>query len=329
MREVLCGLLLAVGLGTSLGAQTLGRPALPAEIAAWDVAVLPDGTGLPEGTGDVLTGEDLWIDRCATCHGAFGEGSGAFPIIAGGHGTLRDPQPTRTVGSYWPHVSTLWDYVHRSQPFGNAQTLSVDETYALVAYILYSNDLVDDDFVLSDANFLEVRLPNADGFFIDDRDVAEVPLFSAPPCMSDCGGPRHVTRRATDLQSTDEHLVPLLPPDRAAPSAPDLAAAPADDVVLLVRQCETCHSLQSPARGLPGPVLGGIVGRQAASGEGFRYSPALRAARAAGLVWTDEALDAFLADPAGFLPGTAMQFSGIPSRDERAAVILWLQQSGN
>lgn len=207
--------------------------------------------------------------------------------------------------------------------------LSVDETYALVAYILYSNDLVDEDFVLSDANFSAVRLPNADGFFIDDRDVAEVPLFSAVPCMSDCGGPRRITRRATDLQSTDENLVPLLPPDRAAPPAPDPATALAGDGVPVARQCETCHSLQPQARSLPGPVLGGVVGRQAASGEGFRYSPALRAAGETGLVWTDETLDAFLADPAGFLPGTAMRFGGIPSRDERAAIILWLRQSGN
>ena len=84
------------------------------------------------------------------------------PWLAGGEGTLADKDPLKTVGSYWPYLSTAWDYVRRSMPFGNAQTLSVDDTYAIVAYILYSNDLVEDDFILSNENFLEVEMPNAE-----------------------------------------------------------------------------------------------------------------------------------------------------------------------
>ena len=142
----------------------LGRPATDDEIAAWDVKVMPDGRGLPEGSGSVEDGEMLFSENCAVCHGEFAEGSGNWPKLAGGDDTLADEDPLKTVGSYWPYLSTTWDYVHRSMPFGAAQTLSADDTYAITAYILYSNFMVDEDFVLSKENFLEVEMPNADGF---------------------------------------------------------------------------------------------------------------------------------------------------------------------
>ena len=121
----------------------LGREALTEEVAAWDVDILPDGRGLPIGSGDVWTGEELFVDQCAACHGDFAEGSGNWPVLAGGFGTLADEDPVKTIGSYWPYLSTSWDYINRSMPFGNAGTLSADDTYAIVAYILYSNDMVD------------------------------------------------------------------------------------------------------------------------------------------------------------------------------------------
>lgn len=154
----------------------LGRAALPDEIAAWDVDVLPDGRGLPEGRGDVLTGEEIFAESCASCHGDFAEGVGNWPVLAGGFDTLGDKDPVKTVGSYWPRLSTLWDYVHRSMPFGAAQTLSDDEVYAITAYILYSNDLVDEDFELSHENFAEFEMYNANGFIIDDRPDTEYAL---------------------------------------------------------------------------------------------------------------------------------------------------------
>ena len=170
-----------VGAGLPASAQTLGlgRAALPAEIAAWDVSVQPNGHGLPVGSGDVLTGEDLWVENCAMCHGDFGEGAGAYPVIAGGDGTLTNRRPVKTVGSYWPYLSTVFDYVHRSMPFGSAQTVSVDETYAITAFLLYSNGLVEDDFVLTRDNFTEITLPNADGFYVDDRPETEYPARPA------------------------------------------------------------------------------------------------------------------------------------------------------
>ena len=122
----------------------LGRPALPEEIAAWDVDIRPDGTGLPRGRGDVATGEEVFTEHCSACHGDFAEGVDNWPELAGGQGTLADEDPVKTVGSYWPYLATVWDYVNRSMPYGAAQTLTSDQIYAIVAYILYSNDLVDE-----------------------------------------------------------------------------------------------------------------------------------------------------------------------------------------
>lgn len=331
-------------------AQTygLGRAALPEEIAAWDVAVEPDGTGLPVGSGDVYDGEELWIDNCASCHGDFGEGAGAFPVIAGGAGTLTDRRPVKTVGSYWPYLSTVFDYVHRSMPFGNAQMLSADETYAITAYILYSNDLVDDDFVLTNENFTEITLPNADGFYVDDRAETEMPLFSGEPCMSDCGDARMISRRATDLQSTPEGVITVFAPDiaqaasgedangeeassPAAAEEPVVEAAPALDPELVAagerqwRQCRSCHQVGENARNTTGPHLNDIVGRAAGSVDGFRYSRPMQEAAGNGLVWTVEELDAFLADPRGYMRGTRMSYRGMRNEADRAAMIAYLQ----
>jgi S-disulfanyl-L-cysteine oxidoreductase SoxD len=164
----------------------LGRTALPEEIAAWDIDIRPDGLGLPEGRGNAWDGMDLYEAQCAHCHGVFGEAVGNWPQLAGGFGTLTDEHPVKTIGSYWPFASTVWDYVNRAMPYGAAQTLEPDEVYAITAYLLYLNDLVDDDFELSHENFAEVRLPNEDGFYLDDRKESEWPTFTQAPCMSDC-----------------------------------------------------------------------------------------------------------------------------------------------
>lgn len=203
LNSALTGLFLTATSGIAL-AETfgLGRAALPEEVAAWDVKIMPDGRGLPQGSGDVATGEDLYLEHCAVCHGDFAEGIDNWPKLAGGDGTLADENPLKTVGSYWPHLSTLWDYVHRSMPFGQAQILTPDETYAISAYILYSNFIVDEDFTLSRENFLEVDMPNADGFLVDDRPETEYPVFSQPPCMADCKENVEITKHASVLDVT-------------------------------------------------------------------------------------------------------------------------------
>ncbi|SIQ79890.1 sulfur dehydrogenase subunit SoxD [Paracoccus thiocyanatus] len=220
--KLFCGSVLAASVlaGPAMAEKLgLGREALPEEISAWDTAVLPDGQGLRPGSGDVMTGDEIFADNCASCHGDFAEGLDSWPVLAGGDGSLNDPRPVKTIGSYWPHLSTVYDYIHRSMPFGSAQTLSVDDTYAITAFLLYSNGLVDDDFVLSNENFTEVVLPNAEGFYPDDRAESEYPLFSKEPCMTDCAAQVEVTKRAVELNVTPEDE-----DGRPAGSMPDIGS---------------------------------------------------------------------------------------------------------
>ncbi len=179
------------------GPLGLGRAALPQEVSAWDIDVRPDGQGLPEGSGSVADGEETYVENCAACHGDFGEGVGRWPILAGGEDTLADERPTKTVGSYWPYLSTVWDYVYRTMPYGDARSLSADEVYQVTAYILYLNDLVDEDFTLTKDNFTSVPLPNQSGFKLDDRPETEYPAFRAAPCMENCKPEVVITGRGT------------------------------------------------------------------------------------------------------------------------------------
>ncbi|MBN9672575.1 c-type cytochrome [Roseibium aggregatum] len=186
------------------GVFGLGREALPEEIAAWDIDIRPDGAGLPVGSGTVADGEVLYTDNCAVCHGDFGEGVGRWPVLAGGHDTLADERPEKTIGSYWPYLSTVYDYVRRAMPYGNARSLSDDDVYALTAYLLYLNDIVDDeDFELSNENFTDIRLPNEENFFFDDRDEEPHYAQKGEPCMSDCKADAvKITQRARILDVT-------------------------------------------------------------------------------------------------------------------------------
>lgn len=185
----------------------IGRPAALEEIAGWDIDVRPDGTGLPEGRGSVKDGEALYLERCAACHGEFGESAGRWPILSGGAGTLPGHDPVKSIGSYWPYASTVFDYIRRSMPYGNAQSLTNDELYAVTAYVLYLNDVIDkEDFELSNENFRTIQLPNVGGFFDDDRETSERVFWSKAPCMTNClPGEATVTGRARALDVTPEH----------------------------------------------------------------------------------------------------------------------------
>ena len=190
--------------GLKLG---LGRVATGEEIAAWDIDVRPDGLGLPEGSGTASQGMAIYDENCASCHGDFGEAIGRWPVLAGGQGTLQNDRPEKTIGSYWPYLSTVYDYVKRAMPFGNARSLSDDDVYALTAYLLYLNDIVDDEqFELSKENFSSIHLPNEQNFVDDDR--AQEPHYAAKaePCMSDCKpGKAEITMHAAVLDVTPEN----------------------------------------------------------------------------------------------------------------------------
>jgi len=170
--------------GQRVGLYGYGHPISATEIAGWDIDIRPDGVGLPPGNGSVEQGEWLYEEQCAECHGSFGEGVGRYPVLAGGEGSLQDARPSKTVGSYWPYTTTLFDYIRRTMPFTQPQSLSDDETYALTAYVLYLNDLVDDDLVLNQHNLATITLPNQANFIPDPRpDVANI------RCMSNCRDP--------------------------------------------------------------------------------------------------------------------------------------------
>jgi S-disulfanyl-L-cysteine oxidoreductase SoxD len=182
----------------------LGRQALPEEIAAWDIDVQVDGSGLPPGRGTVKQGEEIYLARCASCHGEFGQGAGRWPALAGGQGSLKADRPNKTIGSFWPELAPLYDYTRRTMPWGNARSLTPDETYAVVAFLLNLNDIVADDFELNDRNFNSIRMPNAGGFFADDRETSERKFWDRKPCMKDCRGVPKITGRAGDANVTPD-----------------------------------------------------------------------------------------------------------------------------
>jgi len=204
---LLCASVLVAGTACaenkSLG---LGRPALPEEIKAWDTAVRPDGKNLPIGKGTVKQGDDIFQANCAVCHGEFGQGVGRWPELAGGQGSLTSDRPLKTIGSYWPHVSTVFDYINRAMPFGNNHTLTTDQVYAVTAYILSLNDVIkDDNFELNEKNLATIKLPNEGGFREDDRETAEKHFWGSEPCMKDCKTDVKITSRAAVLDVTPEN----------------------------------------------------------------------------------------------------------------------------
>lgn len=163
-NETLVASLIAFGMLTPpVLAFDFGRPATPDEIKLWDIDVRPDGKGLPDGSGTAAQGKQVFADNCAACHGDHGQG-GLRDRLVGGQGTLASDMPVKTVGSFWPYATTLFDYIHRAMPFPTPGSLSVDETYAVTAYILSLNGIVPADGKLDEAILSKIRMPNRDGF---------------------------------------------------------------------------------------------------------------------------------------------------------------------
>jgi cytochrome c551/c552 len=177
----------------------IGRTATPAEVAAWDIDVRPDFKGLPKGSGSVAKGQEIWEAKCASCHGTFGESNEIFTPIAGGTtaddiktgrvASLKDTkQPQRTTLMKAPTVSTLWDYTYRAMPWNAPRSLTPNDTYALVAFILSLGEIVPDDFVLSDKNIADVKMPNRNGMTTKHGfwNVTGKPDVNGNACMHNC-----------------------------------------------------------------------------------------------------------------------------------------------
>ena len=145
----------------------LGEPVTAEEIAKWDISVAPDGATLPPGQGDAKRGRVVYQDRCVGCHGTDGEGGeGLADPLAGGIGSLASDKPLKTVGSYWPHATTIFDYVRRAMPYDRPMSLSNADVYAVTAYILALNGIIDETTALNAGTLPKVAMPNRGGFVL-------------------------------------------------------------------------------------------------------------------------------------------------------------------
>jgi cytochrome c551/c552 len=233
----------------------IGRPATPAELRAWDIDVRPDFKGLPAGSGTVARGMDIWESKCASCHGVFGESNEVFSPLVGGT-TKEDIRtgrvarltdagfPGRTTMMKLATVSTLWDYIYRAMPWNAPKSLSVDDTYAVTAYLLNLGGVLPDDFTLSDRNIAEVqaRLPNRNGMTTDHgmwpgRALGNGgrPDVRGTACMSPCESetkvasflPDHARNAHGNLAEQNRLVGAQRGADTTRPPAMSLAAASA------------------------------------------------------------------------------------------------------
>ena len=267
----------------------IGRAATPAEVAAWDIDVRPDFKGLPKGSGSVKKGETVWEAQCASCHGTFGESNEVFTPIAGGTtkedvktgrvAALADnKQPQRTTLMKVATISTLWDYIYRAMPWNAPRSLSYDDTYALVAYILYLGEIVPDTFVLSDANMKQAQamMPNRNGMTQQHGLWSNngKPDVNSKPCMNNCvpfvqiGStlPDYARNAHENIALQNREYGPYLGADSTKPPLSKLpgpgavgivkvstAAAPTGPAALFKKEnCSACHA---PAAKLVGPSI--------------------------------------------------------------------------
>jgi S-disulfanyl-L-cysteine oxidoreductase SoxD len=225
LHKLLLSVLLCLCSGTYAQARydNIGKPATPEEINAWNIDVRGDFKGLPKGKGTVALGEKIWDAKCASCHGVFGESNNMFnPIIGGTRAgdissgkvaSLREDYPGRTTMMKLSQLSTLWDYIRRAMPWNAPKTLSVDEVYAVTAYVLHLGDVLPADASLSEANMAEVqgRLPNRKGMTTqhalwpgNEFKANAKPDVQGASCMKDCSREVKVTS-AIPTYALDAH----------------------------------------------------------------------------------------------------------------------------
>lgn len=215
-----------------------GETATPEMIAGWDIDIRPDGKGLPPGSGTAEQGEPIYEKKCSTCHGVFGEGAGRWPKLAGREELASNQRPEKTVGNYWPYASTVWDYIHRAMPFFEPQSLGNDEVYAITAYVLYLNEIVEYDQELNRDNLASIEMPNRDGFYEDPRpDVHNV------ACMENCKDPKDIkiTWDSTELGVTPMEHLQSSGEGEASGAGDSKAGASVDGAAIYDQACKLCH----------------------------------------------------------------------------------------
>lgn len=214
----------------------IGRTATDVEIAGWNIDIRPDGKGLPKGQGSAIYGEAIYESKCATCHGSFGEGEGRWPALAGGEGSLTEDRPEKTIGSYWPYASTLWDYINRAMPFPTPKTLTVEEVYSITAYVLYLNEIIEEDFVLTQDNLAKIDMPNKDGFYIDNR-----PDSTNIRCMKNCKDPTSITVMQSLRGITPDQKVEVNNTETNKSKEAQLSLIAIEGKAIYSSSCVACH----------------------------------------------------------------------------------------
>lgn len=273
----------------------IGRNATPAEVAAWDIDVRPDFKGLPPGSGSVAKGQVLWEKQCASCHGTFGESNEVFTPIAGGTtkddvktgkvaSLQSDKQPQRTTLMKVATISTLWDYTYRAMPWNAPRSLSADDTYSLVAFILNLGEVVPDDFVLSNKNIAATQemMPNRNGMTQKHGlwTVKGVADIKNTACMSNCAQyiaigsvlPDYARNAHNNLAEQNREYGPYRGADT---TKPPLAALPVGGMMIVssastapkmagpaeLFKKENCSACHAPAAKLVGPSIADVANK--------------------------------------------------------------------
>ena len=160
---------LAFGVGAAL-AQTpkLGKPITEADVQSWDISILPDGRGLPDGNGSPAQGAKIYVEKCAACHGEAGKGGIApfYPALVGGEPLTNGIETAKTIANYYAYATTVFDYIRRAMPYNQPRSLTGDEVYALTAYILSLNKLIGENDVMDAKTLPQVKMPNRDNFIL-------------------------------------------------------------------------------------------------------------------------------------------------------------------
>lgn len=153
---------------SSVRAETpgLGKPISEAELKAWDISVMPDGTGLPPGSGTAAQGQKIFAEKCSACHGDNGKGGPAGGPLAGGAPLTNGIDTPKTLGNFWGYSTTLFDFIRRAMPFNEPRTLAPDEVYALSAYLLSLNKIIGENDTMDAQSLPKVKMPNRDNFII-------------------------------------------------------------------------------------------------------------------------------------------------------------------